>query len=477
MATRSSATKGAIWSTIDKFGIVLMQFVINIVLARLLTPDDFGLVGMILIIVAVSTIVADGGFGSALIQKSDASKEDYSTAFWVNLSMSLVLYGLIYLFAPLIAESLGYPVLSPLLRYIGLVIIFNSVGLVGRVRLKREFAFKQIAGSNIAAYTISAAVAIVMSKRGYGAWSLVAMHITNALLSNLFIIIAARWRPTTTFSLSSLKRLFAYGEYMLISDILSNVCFHIQSTLVGKYFTPYVAGQYAQAKKMEEVACITLPSAMVQVLFPLYSSLQHNIEELRQRLRVNTRLIAFVIFPLMTILILVAEPLILMLFGQRWEESIPIFQVLCLGGFFCAMQYFNYYAVAAIGRSRTLFLAGVFKSLFTIGSILIAVHINMTAVLVAMVASNVVNYFTNAIVTHKYIGYSVFRQLLDVAPIFGAAVLLGIATYYLSTLCYIHWIVLVAIYLVLYVGICYIAKIDVLNDVKDVINRVLKRVI
>lgn len=476
-ATNSSAAKGAIWSTIDKFGIVAMQFVINVVLARLLTPDDFGLVGMILIIVAVSIIVAEGGFSSALIQKSDASEEDYSTSFYVNITMSALLYVLIYILAPLVAKSLGYPILCDFLRVISVTIILSALGVVARVKLKRKFAFKQIAISNIVAYILAATVAIVMSREGFGAWSLVAMHITNALFSNIFIIIAARWTPSTKFSFDSLKRLFAYGEYMLISDILSNACFHIQSTLVGKYFTPHVAGQYAQAKKMEEVACITLPSAMVQVLFPLYSSLQHNIEQLRDRLRVNTQLLAFVIFPLMTILILVAEPLIMLLFGERWVGSIPIFQVLCLGGFFCAMQYFNYYAVAAIGRSRTLFFAGVFKSLFTIGAILTAVHIDMTAVLVAMVASNVVNYLTNAIVAHIYIKYNVTQQLLDVAPILATAVTSGIATYYASTLCDIHWIVQVAIYLVLYFGICYITKNKVLNEVREVLNIVLKRVI
>lgn len=474
-ATNSSAAKGAIWSTIDKFGIVTMQFVINIVLARLLTPDDFGLVGMILIIVAVSTIVADGGFSSALIQKCDATDKDYSTAFWINLTISGLLYGVIFIFAPLIAESLGYPILCSLLRSIGIVMVFNSMGLVARVKLKRQFAFKKIALSNIGAYILSAAIAIIMSRRGYGAWSLVAMHIVNTLFSNAFIMIAAHWKPSTEFSYTSLKQLFTYGEYMLISDILSNICFHIQGTLVGKYFTPYIAGQYAQAKKMEEVACITLPSAMVQVLFPLYSRLQHNVDELRERLRDNTRLIAFVIFPLLTILIIIAKPLIMLLFGPKWIEAIPFFQVLCIGGFFCSLQYFNYYAVAATGRSRVLFFTGVFKSLFTIGSILIAVHIDMTAVLIAMVASNVVNYITNAIVAHIYINYSVARQLLDVAPIFATAITVGLAIYYIGLIWNINWLLLAAIYSAVYVVISYKTESKALNDVICLLKRGLKR--
>lgn len=473
--TGVSVTKGALWSAVDKFGIVAMQFVINIVLARLLTPDDFGLVGMILIIVAVSTILADGGFGSALIQKSDATAEDYSTAFWVNISISLLLFGAIYLSAPLIATLLGYPILGALLRTLAIVIVLNSIGLVGRVRLRRQFAFRQIALSNIVAYILSAIVAIAMSKRGFGAWSLVAMHIVNALFSNLFIIIAAGWLPSTKFSLSSLKRLFVYGEYMLISDLLSNICFHIQSTLVGKYFTPYTAGQYAQAKKMEEVACITLPSAMNQVLFPLYSRLQHDIESLRSRLRVDTQLIAFVIFPLLTILIIIAKPLIFLLFGDKWMESIPMFQILCLGGFFCSLQYFNYHAVAAIGKSRVLFFAGVFKSLVTIGSIMIGVHISMSAVLVAMVASNVVNYLTNGIIAQRYIKYSLSRQLLDVAPIFATATILGSMVYYIALVWNINWIVLVVLYSALYLVASHAMGIRAMSEAIRVIKRGINR--
>lgn len=456
-----NATTGTIWSAIDKFGIVIMQFIINLVLARLLTPDDFGLVGMILIIVVVSNTLTDGGFGAALIQKYDPDDEDFSTTFYINIAVACLLYTLIYTTAPIVAEFLGSTLLVDILRVLSIVIIINSLGLVPKVRLRRILAIKQIAISNISSYTIAATVAILLAQNDFGAWSIIAMYIIHATCSNLFISIASHWHPSFSFSTKSLRELFSYGEYMLISDILNNICFNIQNSLVGKYFSPYTAGQYAQAKKMEEVACITLPNAMNQVLFPLYSRLQNNIEEIRTKLRLNTKMIAFVIFPLMTILIIVAKPLILFLFGDKWADSVVYFQVLCIGGYFCALQYFNYHAVAAIGKSRVLFYIGLLKSFFLISSILICVHINMEAVLIAMVLSNVVNYITNAITAERYIGYKVINQLLDVSPILLKSLSAGIIVYSGYSLFNINWIIVIAVYVTLYVTISYITKCEI----------------
>lgn len=448
--TSYNIARSTLWSAVDKFGIVILQFVINLVLARMLTPDDFGLVGMIMVVVAVSSILADGGFGAALIQKSDADEEDFSTTFYINIVVATLLYGLIYLSSPYIAIFLGNPIFEQLLRVLSVVIVINSLGVTPKAKLRRDMAFKHIAIANIIAYVIAAAVAIAMAAAGYGLWGLIAIHIVNSLLSNLLLSVFAKWRPSLTFSMRSLKRLFGYGQYILISDILSNLCFHIQSTLVGKYFAPSIAGQYSQAKKMEEVACITLPSAMNQVLFPLYSKLQNDMESLRKKLRINTKTIAFIIFPLLTLLMIIAEPLINFLFGEKWLDAVPYFQVLCIGGYFCALQYLNYYAIAATGRSKVLFYAGVFKSLFLILSVLLAVHISMGAVLAAMVLSNIVNYLTNAALAAHYLGYKLSRQIGDVLGILIKSLIVGLIVVSTMQLCHFNWLIVAIIYGFLY---------------------------
>lgn len=467
--------KGVLWAAVDKFGIVMLQFVINIVLARLLMPEDFGLVGMILIIVAVSGILADGGFGSALIQKLNPKEEDFSTAFSVNITMALLLYALIYIFAPSLSQFLGAPILKDFLRVLGLVIVINAVGLVSKVMLRRALAFKQIAISNLCAYILAATVAIIMSIKGYGAWSLIAIHIVNAIFANLFICLSARWIPRVKPSFSSLKQMFSYGEFMLASDILDNICFNIQNTIVGKYFSPYAAGQYAQAKKMSEVAYITLPSAINQVLFSVFSSLQCNIEELREKLRLNMKMTAFVIFPLLTILIIIAKPLILLLFGDNWADSALYFQVLCVGGFFAALQYFNYSAVASIGKSKVLFITSIYKTIFLITSLLVGANISMDGVLVAVVLSSANMYFTNVLLARKYIGYGFTQQMKDLLPTALCTLISGVAIYFVYSLLSVNWVVCVVLFAVLYLVVSYIFKLDILNDMLVIAARFLPK--
>lgn len=467
----NSTAKGVAWAAVDKFGTVLLQFVINLVLARLLTPDDFGLVGMIMIIVAVSSILADGGFGAALIQKLNPTEEDFSTAFMVNTTMALLLYTLIYLSAPLVSHFLGIPILVDYLRVLGLVIVINAIGVVSKVLLRRAFAYKQIAISNICAYTIASTAAIVMSIRGYGAWSLIAIHIVNALMANLFICLSARWIPHKQPSLSSLKQMFAYGEYMLASDILDNICFHIQNTVVGKYFSPYVAGQYAQAKKMSEVVYITLQSAINQVMFSVFSSLQCNIEELRDKLRLNIKLTAFILFPLLTILIVVAKPFILFLFGPNWEDSVFYFQMLCIGGFFSSLQYFNYNAVASIGESRVLFFAGIYKSIFLVTAIIIGANISMLGLLVAMIISSANIYFTNVFLAQKYIGYSAKQQMLDILPITLCSLISGVVVYIVFSQLSVNWVICGILFVMLYIFIAYLFRLAVLKEAWTIIAR------
>ena len=208
---RSSVTRGAIWSAVDRCGVVLLQFIINLVLARMLSPDDFGLVGMILIFVAVSQTLIDGGFAAALIQKRDASARDYSTIFYWNILFSVALYGVIYLAASAVAGFFAIPALRGLLRVLGVVIIINSFAIVQRTVLRKELNFKTIAIVDIFSYGIAAAVAAFMASRGYGVWSLVGMHLTIGLLSALLFWLMSRWRPTLEFSFSSFRALFSYG--------------------------------------------------------------------------------------------------------------------------------------------------------------------------------------------------------------------------------------------------------------------------
>ncbi len=472
----SGTSKGIFWSAVDRFGVVLLQFVINLVLARLLTPNDFGLVGMILIFVVVSQTLIDSGFGSALIQKLQPTQTDYSTVFWWNLLFSMLLYAIIYLFAPNIAIFFHNLELTPLLRVIALVIIINSFSLVQKARLKKILSFKEIAIADIISYSASAVIAFYLANRGMGAWSLVFMQISNALLSAILFWSLAKWTPSWSFSLSSLKKLFSYGGFLLIANMMQDVCTHIQGVVIGRNFSAAQTGLYTQAKKMDEVASMTIPAIFCNVLFPVYSEHQNNKKQLCELLGKNTRLVAFIVFPLMMLLIIVAEPLFHLLYGAKWLEAVPYFQILCIGGFFSAVYNLNYYAVAAIGKSKALFYWGCYKWGILLLLLVIGASFNMTAVLFAMVISNLNIYITNALLAQHYIKYSFHTQLKDIIPIFLCTLITGGLISLLYTYFSLHWILISIAFLICYLAICYLLRIKAMVEFESNMNTILGRV-
>ena len=249
MASHSKISAGVIWAAIDKFGIVFLQFVINIILARLLTPQDFGLVGMIMIFVVIAQMLVDGGFGSALIQKQSTTSTDYSTIFYWNFLFSVLLYLIIYVSSNSIASFFDMPLLAKLLRLLGVIVIINSFGLVQKTKLRKQLEFKKIAITDIVSYIIASCVTILIAYKGYGVWSLVWMYVINAIVSSTLFWCLSSWYPTFQFSIESLKSLFSYGGFMLIAEIMQNICTHIQGVIIGHNFSAKETGLYTQAKK------------------------------------------------------------------------------------------------------------------------------------------------------------------------------------------------------------------------------------
>ena len=471
----SSTVKGVFWSAIDRFGVVLLQFVINLVLARLLTPNDFGLVGMILIFVVVSQTLIDSGFGSALIQKLHPTQTDYSTVFWWNLLFSIFLYAITYVLSPNIATFFHNQELTSLLRVIAIVIIINSFSLVQKARLKKSLSFKKIAITDIVSYSVSAVIAFYLANKGLGAWSLVLMQISNATLNAILFWAVARWTPSLTFSLSSLKELFSYGGFLLIANMMQEVCTHIQGVVIGRNFSATHTGLYTQAKKMDEVASMTIPAIFCNVLFPVYSEHQNDKKQLCELLGKNTRLVAFIVFPLMMLLIIIAEPLFDMLYGEKWLDAVPYFQILCIGGFFSAVYNLNYYAVAAIGKSKLLFYWGCYKWGVVLLLLIIGASLNMTAVLFAMVISNINIYMTNAILASHYIRYGIGTQIRDLVPVLFCTLITGGLIYILYIYTSLHWILICILFLICYLVICYLLRIKAMTEFKANITTILSK--
>ncbi|MDE6696571.1 MAG: lipopolysaccharide biosynthesis protein [Muribaculaceae bacterium] len=465
---------GAIWATIDRFGSMGMQFIVNLILARLLLPADFGIIGMLAIFITVSNTLIDSGFGSALVQKKTPSQLDYSTIFFWNISFSVFLYLLLWICSPLISEFYSMPLLTKVLRTLALSLIVTGALAIQKVKLQKSLEFKTLALVNLSAYLISAIFAILLAYKGYGVWSLVFMQISYGSLSVVFLAVITRWHPDLVFSLKSLKELFGFGGYIMATNILQTICQNLQGLIIGKKFSATQMGYYSQAYKLDQITSYSIPQVIVQVMFPVFSSLQSEKERLNHAVLISMRVISFIVFPLLCLLILIAEPLIGALYGAKWLPSVPYFQVLCCGGFFVCLQNVNFYAVAAVGKSRELFWWGIYKWTFFLVLLLIGMNFGIYGILWGMVISSVNIFFVNACLASKHTGLTVFSQLKAVFPcllsilcsfIVAAAIILWSNNYWLAGITLIC----------LFLAINYFAKSQALSDVRCVMDKILKR--
>lgn len=457
---------GTFWATVDKFISMGFQFTANLILARILTPADFGCIGMLTIFVVVSQTIIDGGFGSALIQKEEPTQVDYSTIFYWNLLFSIGLYIFLFLCAPVIASFYRMPLLEDILRVLGFILVINALGVIQINRLRKQLSFKIIAIVNISSYLISAITAVLMALNDYGVWSLVTLQILYSMLSVGSFWCYTKWKPSLCFSIQSLKTLFSFGGFLLFSNILQEVCKNLQGLIIGRRFSSVEMGLYSQAKKLGDVTSYTLPNVIVQVMFPFYSQLQSDITRLRETLQMNVRIISWFTFPIMIILIIIANPLINFLFGNKWEAAVPYFQLLCVGGLFVCLQNINYYAIAALGKSRVLFCWSFYKWGMLLLLLLVGMHWGMYGILWGMIISEMNIYVVNALLVSKYIHYSLVRQLLDIFPILILSILIGAIIYMID----VSVISQLITYFLLYISVSLMLNIKVKDDIYKIVQ-------
>lgn len=468
------AAQGAIWATVDRFGSMTIQFVVNLILARLLLPADFGMIGMLTIFITVSQALIDGGFGSALIQKKDPTQSDYSTIFFWNLIFSTVMYLVLFVSSPLIAKFYDMPMLSKVLRVLSLSLIFSSIFAIQRTRLQKMLAFKTIAVINLSASSIGAVVTIFLAYIGFGVWSLVVMQITYGIISVFLLGIITRWHPSFIFSKSAFRDLFGFGGYIMAAYILQVICQNLQGVIIGKRFSATQMGYFSQAYKLDQITSYSIPQVIVQVMYPIYSSLQDDRERLNRVVEMNMRVISFIVFPILGLLILISDPLISFLYGDKWLPAVPYFQILCLGGFFVCLQNLNFYAVAAVGKSKTLFRWSFYKWGFLGSALLIGMNFGMYGILWGMVLSNINIFMVNAYIVSKFTGLKISKQLGAIIPVMILTLLCMALAYgmsYLGLNLIISGIMFICLIIVLSIGL----KIKAGNDFLMVAAKFLKR--
>lgn len=460
---KHKAASGMAWTALQKYSAMGIQFISGIILARLLTPFDYGCIGMLSIFMVLADTVIDGGFGSALIQKKRPTQEDYSTVFFWNLGMSVLMYVILFACAPAIARFYNIPLLSSVLRVQGLVLFIHAFNIIQRNILRKSINFKALGIVSIISVIITFGITVWMAYKGFGVWALVAQNLVIAAIPAVVFWFYVKWRPTWTFSWQSFKELFGFGFYVFLTHLVNQLGQQIQGLIIGKVYNPSTMGYYSKAHSVEKLASTSISQVMTQVTYPLYAEVQDNKTLMINMIKRLTTTLSYLSFPLMFILILLAKPLFLLLYSARWLASVPYFQVLCLAGLPACLQAVNLQTISAIGKSKTMFLWALLKRIvglaFIVGGLLL---FGMKGLLVGVTINSWFSYLVNIGLVSKYIGYKWSQQLLDLVPItivsiIAAGVSYGIG-YLLGLSVYLDGIVKLLVYLGIYLGWSFIFK-------------------
>lgn len=428
---KNKTIKGLIWTFSDLILNQGLQFIIQVVLARLLLPEEFGLIGMITIFIAISNSIVDSGFSNALIREDKVTQEDYSTVFYFNLATAIILYLILYISSPSIGHFFSEPKLSSILRVLAITLIINSFGLIQKTILTRQLEFKLQMVINMIASIGSGISAIILAYLGFGIWSLVFRTIILQGLQAVLLCIVNRWSPSFVFSYKSFKKLFGFGWKLLVSGLINTIYNNLYYVIIGKIYSPTDLGYYTNAQKLRDVASNSISTAVQTVTYPVLSNMQSEEEKLRFSYRKMIRSAVYITFPVMVGLLIIAKPLITLLFGVNWINSIAYFQILCIAGMLYPLHALNLNILQVKGRSDLFLRLEIVKKGVSVILIVIAILMRFTidGIIWVMVLNSVICFFINSYYSKSIIGYSTFQQLKDISKIFIITIGMGIIAY------------------------------------------------
>lgn len=463
---KNKTVKGVFWSGVDKFAYYAIQFIVNIIMARLLSPNDYGLVGIMMVFIAFSGIFVDGGFMAALIQKKDRSDTDFNTVYITNLSTSLLLYIILFAAAPYIADFYDEPTISLLLRVLSLQLIISALSAVPLTKLTIDVDFKRISIASISSAVISGTLGITMAFHGMGVWSLVYMQLILVTSRCFLLNIMKRWVPSFTFSFSSFRKLFAFSSKLIASSLIDQIYLNLYPLVIGKYFSARSLGIYSRGEQFGKLPASVLNDMFMRVTLPVMSSIQDDTPQLRKVYREYIQASSFVIFGIMCLLVVIAHPLILILLKEKWLEAVPVMQILCGAMMTLHISAINRNLLYAKGRSDWALRLEVVKKILAIGLFFISLPFGVIGVCVGQFVYSLFAPFINSYYTKTLIGVSYLEQFLDYGKIWAIAIMAGIIAYLPGVLLSSSWAQLITggmLFVVVYISIHWIFKTHSLN--------------
>ena len=439
---KNKTVKGVGWSFIDNLSSSGITFLVGLVLARLLTPSEYGIMAILTIFIAVSNSIVDSGFSNALIRKTDARRVDYNTVFLFNLLVSGLLYVVLFLAAPSISRFFKEPLLVEVMRVIGWVLVINALAIIPRTLFVKEVNFKTQTKISLIASISSGVIGIGMALAGLGVWSLVGQQLSRQLLNTLFLWIYCTWRPAWEFSMQSFKELFGFGSKILLSGLLNTIFNEIYSLVIGRCYTSAQLGQYTRANQFNQIFSSNLTTVIQRVSYPVLSSIQDESERLREAYRKVIKSTMLISFACMLGLAAVARPLIIILIGEKWLPAVGFLQIICFSGMLYPLHAINLNILQVKGRSDLFLRLEIIKKIIAVGPLVLGVLFSIEYMLWGSVCTSLIAYFLNSYYSADLIDYPTKEQIKDILPTFLVSFVTAAAMWSLTLLSLSNWLLL-----------------------------------
>ena len=439
---KTKTVKGVGWSFIDNLSSSGVSFLVGLVLARLLTPSEYGIMAILTIFIAVSNSIVDSGFSNALIRKTGAKRVDYNTVFLFNLVVSGLLYIVLFFAAPVISVFFKEPLLVEVMRVIGWVLVINALGIIPRTLFVKDVNFKTQTKVSLIASISSGVLGIGMALAGMGVWSLVGQQLSRQLLNTLFLWIYSTWRPIWEFSLQSFRELFGFGSKLLLSGLLDTVFKEIYSLVIGRCYTSAQLGQYTRASQFNQIFSSNLTTVIQRVSYPVLSSIQDESDRLREAYRKIIKSTMLITFACMLGLAAVAKPLLIILIGEKWLPAVGFLQIICFSGMLYPLHAINLNILQIKGRSDLFLRLEIIKKIIAVGPLVLGVLFSIEYMLWGSVCTSFIAYFLNSYYSANLINYPTREQIKDILPTFLVSFVTAAAMWSLTFLSLSNWLLL-----------------------------------
>lgn len=418
-----------IWRFAERVGAQLVSFIVSIVIARLLTPSDYGVVALITVFIAILQVFVDSGLGNALIQKKDADNIDFSTVFFVNIVFCAILYYLLFAVSPFVAEFYGNSTITAYMRVLGLTIIFSGIKNIQQAHVAKNMLFKKFFFSTIGGTIIAGFVGIIMAFSGFGTWALVAQQVTNLAIDTLILWITVKWRPICVFSIDRLKGLFGFGWKLLVASLLETIYTNIRQLIIGKLYSPSDLAQYNRGYQFPNLIVYNVNASIDSVLLPAMSQNQDDRRIVKEMTRKSIKVSTYIMAPLMLGLVSTGTSLVGLLLTDKWLPSVPFMQIFCIALMFHPIHTANLNAIKAMGRSDLFLKLEIIKKVIGITALVSTMFISVKALAYSFLLTSLISQLINSFPNKKLLNYGYLEQLKDILPGLFLAVAMGILVY------------------------------------------------